>query len=72
MQYRTHRNQRVASVALIGKATRVARSAALLSESRDIDGGSNCACYAMFDAARAVEQSTPLVDAIRAFVEALR
>lgn len=59
-------------VALIGKATRAARSAALLSESGDIDGDCNRACYAMFDAARAVEQSTPFVDAIRAFVEALR
>lgn len=44
--------------ALIGKAMRAARSAALLLDSGDIDGACNRAYYAMFDAARAAMLAT--------------
>lgn len=44
--------------ALIEKAARAARSAALLLDSGDIDGACNRAYYAMFDAARAALLAT--------------
>jgi len=37
----------------MGKAQRAAESAALLLEAEDVDGATNRAYYAMFDAARA-------------------